>query len=296
MGLERAAAQVTGGMSGALVLGGSGFVGLELVRTLGWPGTSSAPRDGFSPVDATHREEVERLVDRLRPEVVVNCVGLADVDRSEREPELAARLNHDVVENLVAAQQRTRFRLVQISTDYVFDGVKGHYVETDMVHPINEYGRTKLAGEQSASRCPAALIVRISSPFGRGFGARKPQFFRYVADTLRAGRPVRALTDQTVTATYLPDLAAAITTLLDREVEGIVHVSSEEALTRFEFARRVARLTGSDEGLVSPGVRADMAQWTAPRPSDTSLDVSRSRSLGVSYTPVNRALRAALTE
>lgn len=278
----------------ALVLGGSGFVGRELVSYLGCPGTASVEREGFLAVDATRIEPLRSRLQEVRPEVVVNCVGLADVDRAEREPALADSLNRLVVENLVEAQRSQPFRLVLISTDYVFDGEQGGYRESAPVRPINEYGRSKLAGERAGLRSASTLVLRISSPFGQGFGARKPQFFRYVADSLRSGKPVRALTDQRVTATYLPDLGRAIRTLLDLDVRGVVHIGSADPLTRFEFARAVARAVGVDPGLVNPGLRTDMTQWTAPRPADTSLDVGLSLRHGVTYTPVAQALQEVL--
>jgi len=295
VGLERPSAQVTPVTRG-LILGGSGFVGRELMSSLGWPGTSSTPRDGFLAVDATRPAELVRTVRDTTPEVIINCIGLADVDRAERDPPLADRLNRLVVANLRAVQRDQPFRLVQVSTDYVFDGLRGGYRETDPPHPINEYGRSKLEGERCLSDSPTSLILRLSSPFGRGFGARKPQFFRYLADALRVGKPVTALTDQRVTATYLPDLAEAIRTLLARGACGVFHLTSEEALTRFEFALRVADAVGADPNLVRPGLRADMTQWAAPRPADTSLDVGRSRASGVVYTPVSVALRTVLSD
>lgn len=278
-----------------VVLGGSGFVGQELVRAYGCVGTSSIHRDGFTAVDATRREDLDRVIHHLRPNLVINSIGLADVDRSEREPLLADSLNHRVVENIVAVQRERPFFLVQISTDYVFDGTRGRYSEEDRVHPINEYGRSKLAGEQAVASSSQGLILRISSPYGPGFGARKPQFFRYVADSLRAGKPVRALTDQTVSATYLPDLSHAIPALVLRNTTGVVNIGSEEPLTRFDFALKVAKEVEADPRLVVPGRRSDMTQWVAERPADTSLDVRRSVSYGVSYTPVAQALHDALS-
>ena len=279
-----------------LILGGSGFVGRELMEYLSCPGTSSSTREGFSDVDATNPGRLLSVLSTLRPGVVINCVGLADVDRAEREPALAEELNHRVVEHLVTVQRELPFELVQISTDYVFDGERGNYAEEDPTHPVNQYGESKLKGEHAVEGSSSALIVRISSPFGRGFGARKPQFFRYVVDTLRAGKPVRALTDQRVTATFLPDLARAITTLVERGTHGVVHVGSTEPLTRFEFARKVAETVGADPDLVHPGLRSEMAQWVARRPADTSLSVRRSERVGVRYTSVAAALRELLND
>lgn len=281
-------------MDRVLVLGGSGFVGRELCDHFGGPAVSRSPREGYISVDATDFEDLRAVVTPIHPEVLINCVGLADVDRAQRDPTLAELLNHRVVENLIRVQPEIGFRLVHISTDYVFDGEKGDYRETDAVRPINEYGRSKLKGEQAALRSETAMVVRISSPYGRGFGARKSQFFRYVTDTLRAGRPVKALTDQRVTATFLPDLASGVETMIRQSVSGVVHLGSVEPLTRFEFAQKVARVVGADPALVVRGSRSEMTQWAAPRPNDTSLNVDRSRALGVTYSSVETALRTLL--
>jgi len=277
-------------MDRIVVLGGSGFVGQEVVAELGGPATALRARESYIGLDARDFNDLRVKLGLWTPEVVVNCVGLADVDRAEIEPGEADSLNRGVVENLVRLQTDMAFRLVHISTDYVFDGVQGGYTEQDAPRPINEYGRSKLRGEEAALRSQDSLVIRISSPYGAGFGARKPQFFRYVMESLRSGKSVRALTDQRVTATYLPDLARAIVTLIERSARGLVHVGSEEPLTRFEFAQKIAGVVNANPGLVHSGLRSDMTQWKAPRPGDTSLDVSRSKTLGVSYTPVEVAL------
>jgi len=281
-------------MEGVVVLGGSGFVGREISENLGCLATSHAGREGLITVDATRAEDLRAKLGPLAPKLLINCAGMADVDRAEREPEFADSLNRQIVENLVRVQPEIGFHLVHISTDYVFDGSKGGYRETDSVHPVNEYGRSKLRGEEAALRSADCLVIRISSPYGRGFGARKPQFFRYVVDSLRSGKRVRALTDQRVTATFLPDLARAIETLSRVSAAGIIHVGSREALTRFEFARKVAKVVGADPGLVTPALASEMTQWTAIRPKDTSLNVELSQRHGVMYTSVDAALGTLL--
>lgn len=278
-----------------VVLGASGFVGSALRSSLGGVGLALHPRPDVTALDLTSPAEVLSALSALRPSRVVNCVGLADVDAAERDPATAGRLNGATVENLAEVRRRLGFRLVHISTDYVFDGTRGLYREEDPPAPLNEYGRSKLRGERALAGEDNCLVVRISSPFGPGFGARKPQFFRFVQEALRAGRPVRALTDQRVTATYLPDLAAAVAAAERSELTGLLHVGSREPRTRFEFAREVAAAIGASAELVTPSLRGEMTQWTAPRPADTSLDVERSVRLGVRYTSVAEALRELLT-
>ena len=164
-------------MDGMVVLGGSGFVGRELTEYFGCAATTVNGRDGLINVDATRVEDLRTKLGPLAPTILVNCVGLADVDLAEREPGLADSLNRGIVENLVRVQSEIGFRLVHISTDYVFDGSRGGYRETDEVGPINEYGRSKLRGEEAALQSAGSLVIRISSPFGRGQGPGSLSFF-----------------------------------------------------------------------------------------------------------------------
>jgi dTDP-4-dehydrorhamnose reductase len=281
-------------MDQTLVLGGTGFVGRELVDTLHARGASLSGKDGSLQCDASDPTSLAALLDRERPRIVVNCVGLADVDKAENDEALAVLLNETVVRNLATQYGRRPFRLVHISTDYVFDGSKGNYREEDPTNPVNVYGRTKLKGEETAQRILGALILRISSPYGMGFGARKVQFFRYVVDSLRAGKRARALTDQRITPTYLPDLAQAVERLTGAGASGIFHIGASHPWTRYAFALEVARVAGQDPALVDAARSSEMTNWVAKRPLDTSLNVDKSIRAGVRYTPVPEALSRLL--
>ncbi len=283
-------------MPTTLVIGGTGFVGRELVQALHAGSASRSGSNGSLTADATDPADLARLLDREQPDLVVNCVGLADVDKAEKDEELATRLNVGVVENLAAAQRRLGFRLVHISTDYVFDGTRGNYREDDPTNPINVYGRTKVAGERAAEGVPGALILRISSPYGVGYGARKVQFFRYIVDSLRAGKRPRALTDQRLTPTFLPDLGQAVQQLRSAKASGLFHIGAARPVTRYEFATEIARVAGLDPGLVEAATSHEMTAWAARRPLDTSLNVEKSLAAGVRYTPVPEALAVLLRQ
>jgi dTDP-4-dehydrorhamnose reductase len=279
-----------------LVFGGSGFVGSELVSHFHCPGTSFSGREGFVRCDAADRKGVERILDNLRPRFVINSVGLADVDMAETNPGLAARLNEETVKNIVALKKDFRFKFLHISTDYVFDGVKGNYVETDRTNPINVYGITKLAGEQSALEDSDSIIIRISTPFGTGQGSTKKQFFRFVYERLKEGREVNAVSDQFVTSTYLPDLANAAESLFEKDASGIFHVGGPDRLSRYEFACQVAQTACFDSDLVKPVLSGDMRQWKARRPRDTSLSAEKSIAFGIKYTRTADALKELISQ
>lgn len=279
---------------GFLVLGGSGFVGRELMSYFDCPGTSTTGDGGFIRCDATDVANLKTVIEKQRPGTVINCVGLADVDRAESEPELATQLNEITVKNIVSLTRSFRFRLVHISTDYVFDGSAGNYTEEDSACPINVYGRTKLAGERAALSDSGALIARISTPFGDGRGSGKKQFFRFVLDTLSEGKEVRAVGDQFVTSTYLPDLANALERLCRQDCSGIYHITCQNRMSRYEFARSIAETAGLDNTLVTEASMNDM-RWKAARPRDTSLSVQKSLSRGVKFRATVDALRELIS-
>ena len=279
-----------GKQSKMLVLGGSGFVGRVLVSRFKCPGTSFSGKEGYLRCDATDFLSLAHVLEETNPDVVVNCVGLANVDLAETNPELARKLNLLSVRNIVEMQKKLHFKLVHISTDYVFDGEEGHRAETDKENPINAYGKTKLEGEHEISDKEDSLILRISTPYGDGKGSVKKQFFEHIVENVSKGNTVKAVSDQIVTPTYLPDLARAMKTLLDNERTGVFHISSLDTLSRFEFAQEVARAAGLNEELVEPVPMRSLEGWIAKRPRDTSLDVSLSMKSGVKYTRIRDAL------
>ncbi len=279
---------------GFLVLGGGGFVGRELVSYFKCPGTNTSGSGGFIKCDATVPGELKSVINLLRPIVVINCVGLADVDRAEMDPDLAVKLNEIAVKNVAALVPDFHFRLVQISTDYVFDGLKSYYNEDDETHPINTYGWTKLAGEIAAASEKDTLIVRISTPFGEDRRGGRKKFFNFVVDMLKEGREVKAAADQFVTSTYLPDLSKALDILCKDECYGVYHVTSQNRMSRYEFAKAVANAAGLESALVTRAFIKDM-HWKASRPPDTSLSVQKSLSHGVKYARTTDAIAELLS-
>lgn len=265
-------------------------MGRVLVSRFKCPGTSFSGKEGYLRCDATDFLSLAHVLEETNPDVVVNCVGLANVDLAETNPELARKLNLLSVRNIVEMQKKLHFKLVHISTDYVFDGEEGHRAETDKENPINAYGKTKLEGEHEISDKEDSLILRISTPYGGGKGNVKKQFYEHIVENVSEGYTVKAVSDQIVTSTYLPDLASATKTLLENERTGIFQVSSLDSLSRYEFAREVARAAGLNEELVEPVPMRSLKDWIAKRPRDTSLDVSLSMKSGVKYTRIKDAL------
>lgn len=213
--------------------------------------------------------QMRELVPDLRPEVIIHTAALTDVDECERNPDRAYRINVKGTENLamVAAELRTKF--VYISTDYVFDGKRGDYVETDSPYPVNVYGRTKLAGEESARlRFPGPLVVRTSI-FGSNIQP-KTGVVESVVNSLKTGKPMTRFSDQFSTPIYTGDLSRLILRLLEHDSTGLFHAGGGEKVSRYSFALKIAKVFSLPQERLLPAPFKHL-EGLAERPRDSSL-------------------------
>lgn len=272
-----------------LVFGGSGFVGRYILKELGGIGTSSSGIEGFTKLDISDRLETINLVKEIKPEVVVNCSAIADVDACERDKETAMKINGYSVANVVEAAKSTGSLLVHISTDYVFDGEKGDYSEEDPTNPINAYGLSKLKGEEEALKYGKTAVIRISTPFGINYGAKKKSFAEFIINNLKEGKEINVVTDQYTTSTYLGDLVKAIKELYNKKESGIFHLGIRERLSRYDFALEIADSLNRDKSLIKPS-KLDDFKRIAKRPKDTSLNSGKISKI-IDITPLKEALK-----
>jgi dTDP-4-dehydrorhamnose reductase len=234
-------------------------------------------------IDITDPQAVDALVDRLRAEpgsldAIVNCAAWTDVDGAETKRDLAHAVNADGAGNLARSAARVELPLLHISTDYVFDGVAPldgdgrarAYVESDATGPRSVYGSTKLDGErQVLAASPRHLVVRTAWLYGID-GAN------FVETMLRlAGeRPaVQVVTDQIGSPTWSGHLAPAILGLLEREVNGLVHLTGAGEVSWNGFAKEIFR-QAEVECAVEPASSQQMAR-PAPRPAWSALASER---------------------
>ncbi len=226
-----------------LIAGASGMLGSDLAPVLAGGGFEVAARPR-SDLDVTSPESIARAFRDVRPQVVVNCAAFTRVDACETDPASFA-VNADAVALLADACERYSARLVQISTDFVFDGAKeAPYTEADDPAPLSEYGRGKRAGEEAALRSPTSLVVRASWLFGRGGWNFIEAILRQVED---GKSEVPVVDDQRGKPTATADLAEGILALLHAGGSGIFHFANRGEVTWFEFAREILLLAGHPE-------------------------------------------------
>ena len=187
-----------------------------------------------SDLDITDSRAVNTKVREVRPSIIVNCAGYAKVDDAEENERIATGINGSAVELVAQAANTVDALLIQISTDFVFDGMKTTpYEINDRTDPLSAYGRSKLLGEVAAKHAEKHLIVRTSWLFG----IHGSNFVEAIRNQLRKGTdPLRVVNDQRGRPTYTPHLATAIIRLGQLGAQGVVHYADEEDCTWYEFA------------------------------------------------------------
>lgn len=269
-----------------LVTGAGGQLGSVLPGALDGHEVLALDR---ATLDLADREGVEAVVASFVPHAVVNAAALTNVDRCETDPAAAYAANALGVRFLAVAASRVGAHVVHVSTDYVFDGrARRAYHEFDPVAPIQEYGRSKLAGEVELERHAASwAVARTSWVFGRRGG----DFVSWcLASTPDDVRPV--LDDQVSRPTYAPDLAMVLARLAVERIPGVFHVANRGECTRYQLAVDALALVGRDDSTIRRVSGADLAR-PAARPAYSAM---RSLALEASGVPEPRDYRDALGE
>ncbi len=272
-------------MKRALVTGAAGLLGQNLVAKLANSFVvealdiaqnpfESQPNLSYKKSDLTDFESVKPGIDEFSPDIIFNCAAYTDVDGCEKNRQLAHDLNVGVVKRLLT----TSFgRIVQFSTDYVFNGESGPYSETDPVDPVGYYGATKLESERLIRESSRAyLIVRTNVLFGTGPNIR-PNFITWLIEKLKAGEKLKIVTDQFNNPIHAANLADAAIEGGAGDVRGLLHLGGASYLSRYEIAMKTAEHFGLDASLIQPIMTSDLGQ-TAKRPLRGGLKIDLARS------------------
>jgi dTDP-4-dehydrorhamnose reductase len=250
------------------VTGSRGQLGLALQRAAAAGGHEFVGYD-LPELDITNAAALHASVSAAKPDALINCAAFTAVDAAEKQEALALAVNGTAVANLAHAADAAGATLVQLSTDYVFDGASERpYKEEDRPNPLSAYGRTKLAGERAAELVRRHLVVRTAWLFGEG-----ANFVAAIRRQLDAGqKTLRVVSDQRGCPTFADDVAGALLRLLEAERLGVVHVVNAGDATWCELAFEILRLLGADAEVV-PISTAEAAR-PAPRPAYSVLDTS----------------------
>ena len=219
------------------------MVGTDLVEALHRRGDDVVALSK-SDLDITNGRVVDSIIGQAKPTIIVNCAAFTRVDDAESHAAAANAVNGSSVQLLAEAANRAGALLVQISTDFVFDGRKRTpYQINDPPSSASAYGRSKQLGEQAATHAGQHLIVRTAWLFG----VHGHNFVEAIRKQIaRETNPLRVVNDQRGRPTYTPHLADAIIRLVDRDARGIAHYADDPECTWYDFARAIVEELGAD--------------------------------------------------
>ena len=224
-----------------LITGAHGQLGRELAKQYSRKKGINLILTDISDLDITNVNKVNSFVNENKPDVIINCAALTDVEKCETEIDMAYKINTVGPKNLASAANRIGADIVQVSTDYVFAGnVNKSLTEFDEVNPQTIYGKSKLQGEVFVRNLnPKHYIVRTAWLYGDG-----DNFVKTMLNLSKTNKPLKVINDQTGTPTSTVDLSKVIIKLVEDKNYGLFHCTCKGECTWYEFTKEIFRLKG----------------------------------------------------
>lgn len=234
-----------------LVFGGSGLIGSRIRQLLRTKYQIIAP--SHLQVDVGNKKQIGQIIKTSKPNYIIYATGLSNPDQAEQYPKLAYLLNAQAPAFIAKFAASIGVPILYFSTDAVFDGSKSNksYLEDDKTHPLSEYGKSKLLGEQmvmnvSERNCIARIIMVYSHKF-----TKRKRFVQIALETLRKGEKFYGIVDQIINPIYVDDVVAAVDLLLESRSYGIYHLGARDYVTNYKFVKKLAKIFNLNENLVT---------------------------------------------
>ena len=249
--------------------------------------TGRSAKDERYQLDISNKQSARNALARFQPDIILNLAAMTDVDSCENEPKIAEKYNTDGLKNLCDGFDG---HVIQISTDYVFDGKNGPYAENDSTNPISVYGRTKLLAEEFLMNTRLNYtIIRTNVLYGDDKNT-KASFLKWVINSLENLRSIRVVKDQWNNPTSTHSLASFILNIASSNTYGLYHYADQGLMSRFEFAQLIAKIFELDQSLIQPILSSELNQL-APRPMMSGLKTQKiEEQLGIKPPSVETCL------
>jgi dTDP-4-dehydrorhamnose reductase len=273
-----------------LITGANGLLGYKLVQLLskqsdvqtiatGRRMISDLPANvSFSELDITNAVQTEKIINQLKPDVVINTAAMTQVDQCETERDLCWKGNVTGVENLIAACAKNQTHLVHVSTDFIFDGTHGPLDENAIPNPVNYYGESKLAAEKLLQQSAISWsILRTVLVFGVTPDMSRSNIVLWVKKSLEDGKTINVVNDQWRTPTLAEDLAMGCYLAAKKKARGIYNISGEEMMTPYDIAIQTADFFKLNKSLINA---TDSSKFKQPamRPPKTGFIITKAKN------------------
>lgn len=198
-------------------------------------------------LDITNQSKIANIFTDFKPDVIINCAAYTNVEKAEQDPTIAYLINKTSVSYLIEETKKINAKFVHFSTDYVFDGKKNDfYTESDIPNPLNEYGKTKLAGEEEALKYSNSLVCRLSWVIGNG----QQNFLYKLSNWAKAYKTIKVSDDEISVPCFTFDIVKYILIALDNNLNGLYHLTNSSKASRYELALEYARLMNFNNDIV----------------------------------------------
>lgn len=284
-------------MNKILIIGAGGLVGSTAVR-LGkkyqifktYNSHEIQDQNSFK-LDVTNREKVFTLIEKIKPDCVIDTHALHDVDYCETHPEEAWKVNVEGTKNVAEACKRIGAKMIYISTDYVFDGKKLKYTEKDKPNPLNYYAKTKLIAERVIDALDVNYIIARSSVLYGTHGSGKLNFVLWLVNKLKNGEKVTIVTDQHNNPTLADRLVEILFSLYEKDASGLFNITGTTCLSRYDFAKIIASTFNLNSKLIIPITTPELHQF-ANRPERVNMISDKAKRVsGLSTYDIHEGLQ-----
>lgn len=265
-----------------ILLIGSGFLGsyiekeanlrnLEIISSY-----FSKEKKDEQKLDITNKDNLRKCVETIEPDLIINCAALTNIDFLENHPEQAYAINSDGAKNVAQVSNEFGIRFIHISTDSVFDGNGDMYTENDQPNPLNVYAKSKLLGERKVSENSKNYVI-IRTNF-LGIDKEAKYTFSSIYKTLENRKNIIGFYDVIYTPLYVLDLNKWILDISNTNYNGIIHVSSDKSISKYQICLGIAETFGFDKKLIRKG-SIDDVRFLAKRPKNTSLSNKKAKDI-----------------
>ncbi len=264
-----------------LVIGGSGLLGHYLKENLADSDTyftyneSKLNSEQTTFLDITNEHNLEKIFETVKPDTVYHVAAITNLDWCENNEQKTFAVNTNPINNIVNLANVYNSKLIFVSTDSVFDGVKGNYVENDPLNPINIYSKSKVEAEKIVKNLDDSLIIR-----GTFFGIKKNKesFLSYLLKQLKNGKKIKVPEDKISNGLFVNDFAKTLIEMNRKKLSGLFHIGSSDNINNFEFAKEIANIFGYEDDLIQNSLFQDIfheKNLVAKRPLNTTLNVNK---------------------
>jgi len=280
-----------------VITGSNGLLGQKIVQycqsnsieyfaiSKGENRNSNCPESRYTELDITDRNQVFEVLNKLTPTHLIHTAAMTNVDQCETDKEGCELINVTATAYLLEASNSLNCHFQLLSTDFVFDGVKGNYVEDDIINPLSAYAKSKADAEKivkERATCPWS-IVRTIIVYGKAENLSKSNIILWAKTVLEKGDPLSIVDDQFRAPTWAEDLAAGCMAILEKQRTGVYHMSGPETMSIHELITRIARHFGYPTDHITKISSATLNQ-AAKRPPKTGFDLTKART-EVGYDP-----------